>query len=106
MRDALLNIIKPDQHARVQGSPQAHEEEHQQEARKFTSARPRTTTWRGYQHPRPRLHQQQPPKIDMILIGIMLTAPLIAKQERDQEPGERISMVTDCRYWYDTRIVL
>ena len=42
----------------------------------------------------------------MILIGIMLTAPLIAKQERDQEPGERISMVTDCRYWYDTRIVL
>ena len=45
----------------------------------------------------PSAHQQQPPKIDMILIGIMLTAPLIAKQERDQEPGERISMVTDCR---------
>ena len=42
----------------------------------------------------------------MILIGITLTAPLIAKQERDQEPGERISMVTDHRYWYDTRIVL
>ena len=34
----------------------------------------------------------------MILIGIMLTAPLIAKQERDQEPGERISTVTDNKH--------
>ena len=91
IREALLNIIKPDQHARVQGSPQAREQEHQH------ARGTKSTTWRGYQHPRPRLHQQQPPKIDMILIGITLTAPLIAKQERDQEPGERISMVTDCR---------